>query len=79
VRRSTYLIGPERRIDHILVAPNVRQHGAEIADAVRRYAAPPRPLERGEELVVIRRRARPMPQVAEELGLSAEDPSNFVD
>lgn len=79
VRRTTYLIGPERRIDHILVAPHVSLHGAEIADAVRRFAAPARPLERGEELVIIRRRARPMPQVADELGLSPEDPSKFAD
>ena len=69
-RRTTYLIGPERRIDHILVAPEVSHHAAQILTAQRRWLAPPRPLERGEELVVIRRRPEPAAAVAEVLNLS---------
>jgi MoaA/NifB/PqqE/SkfB family radical SAM enzyme/peroxiredoxin len=58
LRRSTYLLDGERKIAHIVVAPDVRRHAAEILDAIRRLQAPPRPLERGEELVVIRRPKR---------------------
>jgi cyclic pyranopterin phosphate synthase len=67
--RSTYLIGPERRIDHILVQIDVRRHAAQILDAIRRFEAPPRPLERGPELVVLRR-PKPKAEALSELGLA---------
>jgi peroxiredoxin len=56
VGRSTYLVGPQRTIDAILVEPDVARAGDEIRDTIRRLGAPPRSIERGEELVVIRRR-----------------------
>ncbi len=65
--RATYLIGPNRTIDHILVQPDVKHHALEIREAIRRYEAPPRPLERGEELVVIRKKSAA--EVSRELGL----------
>jgi cyclic pyranopterin phosphate synthase len=68
--RSTYLIGPARTIDHVIVEPDVRAHAAQIASAVRRFEAGPRPLERGPELVVIRRRPKPEHEVAAELQLT---------
>ena len=58
LKRSTYLLDRERKVAHVLVAPDVRHHAAEILDALRRLAAPPRSIERGEELVVIRRPKR---------------------
>jgi cyclic pyranopterin phosphate synthase len=68
VRRSTYLFGPERRLDHVLVEVDVARHAAQIRDAVRRFEAPPRPTARGEELVVIRRRpSRALPKELEGL------------
>jgi peroxiredoxin len=67
-RRSTYLVGPGRTIDHILVEPDVARAGEEIAAAIRRFGAPPRSIERGEELVVIRRRPARAEALAE-LGL----------
>ena len=67
--RSTYLIGPTRTIDHVIVEPDVRAHAAQILDAIRRFEAPPRPLERGEELVVLRRPRRAPAEVARELAL----------
>lgn len=76
-RRSTYLLGPGRTIDHILVEPAVRDHAAQIVDAVRRFEAPPRALERGAELVVIRRRAKPIAEVSAELSLSPANPDEF--
>jgi MoaA/NifB/PqqE/SkfB family radical SAM enzyme len=69
-RRTTYLLGPDRKIDHILVEPDVQRHSAQILDAIRRYEAPPRPLERGEELVVLRR--KPAAEVAAELKLTPD-------
>jgi MoaA/NifB/PqqE/SkfB family radical SAM enzyme len=73
-RRTTYLLGPKkdggRRIDHILVAVDVPRHAAQILDAIRRFEAPPRPLERGEELVVIRKKAAA--EVAAELHLTTD-------
>lgn len=77
VRRSTYLLGPDRTIAHVLVEPDVRNHAAQILDAVRRYEAPPRPLERGEELI-IRRMAKPTAEAAAELGLEAADHHTFA-
>jgi peroxiredoxin Q/BCP len=70
-RRSTVLVGPERRIDHVLVAPEPATHAAQILDAVRRFEAPPRPLARGQELVVLRRPKRAQ-EVAEALGLTPD-------
>jgi MoaA/NifB/PqqE/SkfB family radical SAM enzyme len=78
LRRTTYLIGPGRTIDHILVSPDVNRHTAEILDAVRRFTAPPRPLERGEELIVIRRKPKPLAEVAAELSLSPSNPEDFT-
>jgi cyclic pyranopterin phosphate synthase len=77
-RRTTYLIGPERRIDHILVAPDVARHAEQIGDAIRRFEAPARPLERGEELVVLRRTRKPAADVAAELRLTP-DHHDFAD
>ena len=71
-RRTTYLIGPERRIDHVLVNPDPPHHAAQILDAQRRFLAPPRPLERGEELIVLRRRPEPAAVVAETLRLTPD-------
>jgi len=82
-RRTTYLLGPApgpgapRPIRHILVAPDVHRHAAQILDAVARYEAPPRPLARGPELVVIRR-AKPVAEVAAELSLSPANPDEFA-
>jgi MoaA/NifB/PqqE/SkfB family radical SAM enzyme/peroxiredoxin len=67
--RATFLVGPERRIDHVLVAPDVRAHAQQILGAIRRFEAPPRPLERGAELVVIRRKPKPAAEVRAELSL----------
>jgi peroxiredoxin/MoaA/NifB/PqqE/SkfB family radical SAM enzyme len=78
-RRSTYLLGPERRIDHVLVAVDPGNHAAEILSAVRRFAAAPRSLAPGPELIVLRRRARPAAEVARELGLRSADLSQFGD
>jgi cyclic pyranopterin phosphate synthase len=69
VRRSTYLLGPGRRIDHLLVAPDLERPAMQIATAVSRFEAPPRPLERGPELLMIRRKPRPAAEVERELGL----------
>jgi MoaA/NifB/PqqE/SkfB family radical SAM enzyme len=82
-RRTTYLLGPApapgapRPIRHILVAPDIHRHAAQILDAVARFEAPPRPLARGEELVVIRR-PKPVAEVARELSLSPGDPDEFA-
>ncbi|HZS36852.1 MAG TPA: radical SAM protein [Polyangia bacterium] len=76
--RSTYLIGPTRRIDHILVEPDVRAHAAQILDGVRRFEAGPRLLERGPELVVIRRKPKPADEVAAELALSPDHLDEFT-
>jgi hypothetical protein len=82
-RRTTYLLGPRppaggpRPIRHILVAPDIHRHAAQIVDAVTRFEAPPRPLARGEELVVIRR-PKPAAEVAHELALSPGNPDEFA-
>jgi peroxiredoxin/MoaA/NifB/PqqE/SkfB family radical SAM enzyme len=76
--RSTYLIGPNRRIAHVLVDPDVRGHAAQIASAIRRYLAPPRALERGPEHVVVRR-PKSVAELAPELGLDTADPTLFAD
>jgi hypothetical protein len=65
--RTTYLIGPNRTIDHVLVAPDVKNHAREIRDAIRKFEAPARPLERGQELVVIRKKSAA--EVRREIGL----------
>ena len=55
----------------MIVEPDVQRHAAQIADAVRRLEAPPRPLARGEELVVIRRRPKKSAaEATKELGLT---------
>jgi peroxiredoxin Q/BCP len=77
-RRSTYLIGPQRRIDHVIVAPDPPRHVEQIVDAVRRFEASPRPLERGEELVVLRKAPQPAHEVAAALSLS-DDHEEFSD
>lgn len=77
LRRTTYILGPSRHIDHILVAPDVNRHTLEILDAVRRFEAPPRPIARGEELIVIRR-PKPLAEVATELSLSPSNPDEFT-
>jgi MoaA/NifB/PqqE/SkfB family radical SAM enzyme len=71
-RRTTFLLGPERRVDHILVSPDVPRHAAQILDGVRRFEAPPRPLERGEELVLLRHTRKPAAEVASELRLTPD-------
>jgi cyclic pyranopterin phosphate synthase len=75
-RRSTYLLGPAsaggRRIDHVIVAPDVARHAEQICEAVARLSGPPRPLARGEELVVIRRAPKPAQEVAAALDLTAD-------
>ncbi len=76
--RATYLLGPERRIDHVLVEPDVRAHAAQIVNAVRRFEAGPRPLERGPELVVLRKKAKPAAEVAAELSLEPANLDEFV-
>lgn len=76
LRRSTYLLGPDRRIAHVLVQPDVGRHAAEILDAVKRYEAPPRTLERGPELVIVRH-AKPAAEAARELGLAEHDHHHF--
>ncbi|MBK7859938.1 MAG: redoxin domain-containing protein [Archangiaceae bacterium] len=79
-KRTTYLLGPQRRIDHILVEPDVQRHAAQILDAVTRFEAGPRTLERGEEQVIVRRpKAKPVAEAAAELGLSATDTTQFSD
>ena len=75
-RRATYLIGPERRIDHILVEPDVRAHAAQVLDAIARFEAPARPLERGPEQVLVRR-PKSSHEAAAELGLDERDLSQF--
>lgn len=77
LRRSTYLVGPDRTIAHVLVEPDVRNHAAQILDAVRRYEAPPRSLEKGPELV-IRRGVKPMPEAVQELGLAPDNHHDFA-
>jgi cyclic pyranopterin phosphate synthase len=78
--RSTYLLGPQRRVDHILVEPDVQRHAAQILDAVKRFEAGPRKLERGEEQVIVRRpKPKPHAEAAAELGLSANDSTQFSD
>jgi thioredoxin-dependent peroxiredoxin len=57
VRRSSYLVDPSGRIAHIVVAVDTAAHGRQLADAFDRLHAPARPLERGPELVMLRRRA----------------------
>ncbi|MFO0598989.1 MAG: redoxin domain-containing protein [Myxococcaceae bacterium] len=70
-RRSTYLLDAQRRIAHVLVAPDVKNHALQIFEAIKRLEAPPRSLERGPELV-IRRSVKPTTEVAEELGLESD-------
>ncbi len=76
-RRSTYLLGPQRRIDHILVEPDVQRHAAQILDAITRFEAGPRTLERGPEHVIVRKKAMPAAEAVAELGLMAADPTQF--
>jgi cyclic pyranopterin phosphate synthase len=76
LRRTTFLLDGESRITHILVEPDVHNHAAEILAAQRRLHAPPRPIERGPELVVIRR--RPVAEIAAELSLSPTNPDEFT-
>lgn len=76
-RRSTYLVNPERMIAHVIVEPDVRAHAAQILDAVTRYEAPPRTLERGPEMI-IRRSVKPAVEAAAELGLVQGDHQQFA-
>ena len=77
LRRSTYLIGPDRTIAHVLVAPEVKSHAAQILDAVRRYEAGPRSLEKGPELI-IRRSVKPTAEAVAELGIAEADHQEFI-
>jgi cyclic pyranopterin phosphate synthase len=76
--RSTVLIGPKRTIDHVVLAPDVKRHAEQILDAIRRFEAPPRPLERGPEHVIVRR-PKSAADAAAELGLQPGDPEQFSD
>ncbi len=77
LRRSTYLLGPDRTVAHVLVSPDVKSHAAQILDAIRRFEAPPRSLEQGPELI-IRRHAKPTAEAAVELGLVDTDHQRFA-
>lgn len=77
--RTTFLLDAERRIAHVIVSPDVGAHDAQILDALRRLGAPPRPIERGAELVILRRKPKKaIADVAAELGLSADDVTEWA-
>jgi peroxiredoxin Q/BCP len=67
--RSTYLLDAERRIAHVIVNPDVKNHAQQVFDAVKRLTAPARSLERGPELI-IRRTAKPLAEAEAELELT---------
>jgi hypothetical protein len=48
-------VDPQGRIAHVIVDVDIRNHARQIARAYDRLHAPPRTLEPGTELVVIRR------------------------
>ena len=59
------------------VAPDVKNHAAQILDAVHRFEAGPRSLEKGPELV-IRRSVKPTAEAVAELGLAEADHQHFA-
>jgi MoaA/NifB/PqqE/SkfB family radical SAM enzyme/peroxiredoxin len=59
LRRSSYLVDPEGRVAHVIVAVDTAAHGRQLVDAYDRLHASPRPLDRGPELVTLRRRDAP--------------------
>jgi cyclic pyranopterin phosphate synthase len=71
--RSTYVLDGERRIAHVIVTPDVRRPVEQLLDAIARLTAPARPIERGPELVVIRRKPKSLPEQTRELGFSVEE------
>lgn len=77
LRRSTYLLGPDRTIAHVLVKPDVKNHAAQIFDAVKRFEAGPRSLEKGPELI-IRRSVKPTAEAVAELGIAEADHQQFL-
>jgi len=52
--RSTYVLDSERRIAHVVTDVDVHGHAGQIGDVVGRLTAPPRPLAKRPDLVLIR-------------------------
>lgn len=71
--RSTYILDSERRIAHVIVKPDVKNHAQQVFEAVQRLTAGPRSLERGPELI-IRRTAKPQAEAEAEIALGLEAP-----
>lgn len=53
--RSTFLVDPDGRIAHVVVAVDPARHGEQLARAFDRLHAPARPLAPASDLVTIRR------------------------
>ncbi|MFT3713052.1 MAG: redoxin domain-containing protein [Archangium sp.] len=68
--RSTYILDEQRRIAHVIVNPDVKNHAQQVFEAVRKLTAPARSLERGPELI-IRRTAKPLAEAEAELELTS--------
>lgn len=67
--RTTFILDEQRRIAHVIVRPDVKDHARQVFEAVKALTAPPRSLERGPELI-IRRTAKPLAEAEAELGLT---------
>jgi cyclic pyranopterin phosphate synthase len=70
--RATWILDEARRIAHVLVDVDVDAPAKQIGDAIARLEAPPRPLGRKPDLVLIRTPEGRRPAIPEEIAHLAE-------